>query len=568
MSSNFYPENVDFLNVDPRMYKFIRLTAIKNIEDAVLETVTNSIDAYNRMEVTGLNKDEIELDYSTRVLSNRDQALGMNAADMQAKLLTIGAYSSSVGTRGFFSRGVKDLSALGNVVFDCIKDGLYSKAVINTQGQAWMEISDVPVTTEHRTETGIVENGTLVRIYVKDIITLPAPDTLLWNIENHYGMRDIVNDVENEIKLTTTNYSGTDGTDVDKVLSFDNPTGTEIVNMEFHVPGYPEEATATFKLYQSETPIEEPENEKYIKFGILVKSDVGIHENSCLYSILRYHPKMSYLFGELTCPYIQTLMYDIDNNGESELNPFPIIDHSRQNGLVSGHPFRKALFAIPYARISYILESLNAEEDDDGFQPENIKNILHNLELFGDAIFKPTSTQTPYYLNNSVEGLTRAIARNNSSSGNILTEDEELKYSLTAIQGQPPTDNFAEPQGLNFKIKFTNTKLNFRYIVYRQDENLIMKIYSGDPALTRFVDQDADGEVDWHRKEARVVISEMITEALARSMVEYELVQKGYPDLSDLGPVETFQAIWKRYESAAEKIEAEVYNIILSDFVK
>jgi len=560
---DFNAEQAEYLTVDPRMYSFIRLTAIKNIDDAIVEMVTNSIDAYHRMGLdNSSNLDEIELDYTERTLINRDQALGMTGDEMVSKLMTIGSYTSTVGSRGFFSRGAKDLSAIGNVQFDSIKDGLYSQTFINTKGQSAQTHKDEPVSQAIRDELKITNNGIRVKIYLKDIAELPSPDNLVYNIENHYSLRDIISDAQNIVHLTTLGATGVGhSSDVDKELTFEKPTGDLIVDMTYTVPGYSNAATVEFKLYKSPVKIPEPENEKYMKFGLMVKSDVAVHENSCLYSPLRYHPMMPYLFGTITCNYIEDMMYEIDAGDETVLNPYPIIDHSRTNGLVRGHPFVKALYSIPYARISVILDEMNSSEAD-GFQPTDIKELLENLQLFGDALFDEVAPPSDYYLNEDINNV-RKVKLLGKGGGSVISENQELIYSASSITTEI-TARAAKAKSLSFKILFTDSPMERRYVLYKQENDLVLKIAQGDPALSRFIDTDNDGQVDWYSESARIVLAEIITEALARSIIEYEMIQTGAPELDGLSAVDNMYTIFRKYEDAVQKIEDTIYTILLN----
>ena len=559
---DFNAEQAEYLTVDPRMYSFIRLTAIKNIDDAIVEMVTNSIDAYHRMGLDNSNNlDEIELDYTERTLINRDQALGMTGDEMVSKLMTIGSYTSTVGSRGFFSRGAKDLSAIGNVQFDSIKDGLYSQTFINTKGQSAQTHKDEPVSQAIRDELKITNNGIRVKIYLKDILDLPTPDTLVYNIENHYSLRDIISDAQNTVNLKTSGASALGESDIEKELVFEKPTGDLIVDMKYTVPGYGSDATVDFKLYKSPIKIPEPENEKYMKFGLMVKSDVAVHENSCLYSTLRYHPMMQYLFGTINCNYIEDMMYQIDAGDETILNPYPIIDHSRTNGLVRGHPFVKALYSIPFARISVILDEMNSNEAD-GFQPTDIKELLENLQLFGDALFDEVAPPSDHYLNEDINNI-RKVKLLGKGGSSVISENQDLIYSSASITTEI-TSRAAKSKSLSFKILFTDTPMEHRYVLYKQENDLVLKIAQNDPALSRFIDTDNDGQVDWHSESARIVLAEIITEALARSVVEYEMVQTGAPELDGLSAVDNLYAIFRKYEDAVQKIEDTIYTILMN----
>ena len=63
-------------------------------------------------------------------ISVTDRAIGLTSEDAEKCFLTVGNYTSHETSRGFFSRGAKDVSNIGHVTFETIKDGLYSKVEI------------------------------------------------------------------------------------------------------------------------------------------------------------------------------------------------------------------------------------------------------------------------------------------------------------------------------------------------------------------------------------------------------------------------------------------------------
>ena len=45
------------------------------------------------------------------------------------------------------------------------------------------------------------------------------------------------------------------------------------------------------------------------------------------------------------------MLYDIETNGQSENNPYCLLDHSRGGGLVKTHPFVKELYLYPRMKL-------------------------------------------------------------------------------------------------------------------------------------------------------------------------------------------------------------------------
>ena len=116
------------IKIDPRAYNFMKSTAITNITDALVELLTNSDDAYqkNKELFTAPYLIDIEVNYDgidsehCGSIYVRDQATGLTADSMYKCFTIVGEYNSDKKARGFFSRGAKDISALGDVIFESI----------------------------------------------------------------------------------------------------------------------------------------------------------------------------------------------------------------------------------------------------------------------------------------------------------------------------------------------------------------------------------------------------------------------------------------------------------------
>jgi len=110
----------NFIKINERAYKFIRGSAINSIIDIFVELITNSDDAYDKGNIKEKIID-IELNYNG-ILTIRDQAIGLYGGEMEKCFLQIGNFTSVENNRGFFSRGAKDICALGNIKFESIKN--------------------------------------------------------------------------------------------------------------------------------------------------------------------------------------------------------------------------------------------------------------------------------------------------------------------------------------------------------------------------------------------------------------------------------------------------------------
>ena len=87
---------------------------------------------------------------------------------MQKCFTIVGQFNSDASARGFFSRGAKDISALGKVTFESIKDEKYSNMLINADSTTKFDNINEDVTEEIRSSLGIINNGLSVTIDIKN----------------------------------------------------------------------------------------------------------------------------------------------------------------------------------------------------------------------------------------------------------------------------------------------------------------------------------------------------------------------------------------------------------------
>lgn len=392
MSSSTSPSTSSFVTMSERLYLYIRQYAVKNIFDAAVELITNSNDAYTRMNTNlvaagqpALTSKTFLIDYhaNTNTIVFTDNAIGVSGTDMPGMFLQVGTYSSSHETRGFFSRGAKDVSILGNVTFQSIKNGLYSSCTLSNEAYGEMVAIDVPVTENQRHTLGIPVNGTAVSLTLlpQFAITNSADITALpENISTIATLRNIMTCPKNDISFRYFNEEERMSEPVK--LSYEYPECMPLLNLTYTVPGYPD-ATAIFTVKQAITKIPQPADDSRLQFGFLLQSANSIYEVNTIQSRFRYNPYIAYVFGTLQCDYIAWLMYDIDKNGSSAANPMIIIDPSRTSGLNPQHPFTDALYGIVAKRLDLILQQLDTSMSSGGVALNNFNNIIADIANFG-----------------------------------------------------------------------------------------------------------------------------------------------------------------------------------------
>ena len=375
-------DNLSFIELTERAYRYIRQFTIKNASDALIELITNCNDAYNIAEQTSvINTRLFEIEYhAPDVLLMRDQALGLSADDLQKCFLQIGNFTSDNNSRGFFSRGAKDISAIGDITFSTVYNNKFSQCYLNTDAYGNILISDVDATEEIRSKYKIAGNGLEVKINL-----LPNQQGI--NIQTLYSsicklavLRDIVSNDKNVIMLRQ--YDNTNSLTFEQRITYTKPSGIVLLDVTYEVKDY-DGALARLVIYKADNMIQQPRIDSEMEFGFLIKDCTSIYEISTFDKRFRWDPYMPYLYGFLYCDKIHELLIDYDKNGVSPMNPFPIVDPSRLTGLNEAHPFIINLFSIPLVRLDNILRELNKSISEKSITMTEIDDILDELAKFG-----------------------------------------------------------------------------------------------------------------------------------------------------------------------------------------
>lgn len=423
---------LQFINLNERAYKYIRQFTIKSAEDALIELITNCIDAYGKGNIL-LKPMEIEY-LEPGILKIRDLAIGLSGEDMEKCFLQVGNYTNIEGSRGFFSRGAKDISAIGNITFETIKDNKYSKVYLNSDAYGLLEINEDPVTALIRENLKIPEphNGMVVTIHLLSNFINFNPSDQAESLSKLAVLRDIMSNSNNEIYYSHVNEIGE--VLFRRRLAYQYPNGTLLLDIEYTVPGY-EESTAKFVVYKTDTPIKQPKKENEMEFGFLIKDETTVYESSTIDDRFRWNPYMPYLFGYLRCDKIHDLLMDFDTSGSSVINPVPIIDPSRLAGVNKDHPFIMAMLSIPKVRLDQILRELNSSISSKSITMNEIGNLFDELSKYGLNLVEEEEVKVSFTPSYDKE-LAKAIEDDrfnfvNSEKNYLLTKDYNTTLTNT-----------------------------------------------------------------------------------------------------------------------------------------
>ena len=523
-----YSEGDSFnLNYTSRFYRYVKASAITGVAPAIVELVTNSDDAYKRSSLDPEYPIGVEISYKDRTVVVYDNATGLTFERMLECFGQVGDYTSSKDARGYFSRGSKDITAIGVAHFTSIHDGKLSQITLSTDDVLTVvRKEDIP-SDEDRVLYHIPVNGLHVKIDLKLSIQIPGIEELN-KMASYYSMREIYADFNNNITITV--FEPNDGIPVyNNRISYTYPEVEKLLTEEeYTVDGY-EGVSAKFSISLLSEPADTSVETNHIEYGILISSGNAIHEVSTLSGDIRYHPMMSSLTGSLTCSYINDLMYDFDQNGESTKNPFPIIDHSRTYGLNKKHPFVKALFKRPLSIIRFILQDLYENRLNDNTMSSDITELFSDLRIFGETVLIDMIEEVYPYRKIDRVGQYEIIKRQDDR---VITSNDKAEYNFQAMNLKDIQEQKGSLRGHapNFNIRFVDDiQLTNMYRIYRMNNTINLEINSNDFLVSKYVEKKEEDVFSiTHTVELGMLLISIISEGLSRQiLIEKELTMNG-----------------------------------------
>ena len=414
---------MSLIQFNERAYKFIKGSAVSSIIDALVELLTNADDAYDKGKIKNKVID-IHLNYENS-LSVTDQAIGLTANEMENCFLQIGNFTSTDQNRGFFSRGAKDITSLGDVTFESIKNGKYSKLFLNTESRGCLLNSDDNITKDLRNRLKIVNNGLMVTIKLNKYVNIPNPKAIIEHYSKHISLRNILNNSKCNCSITFKNSPQYEFNSNKFNLKYNFPNGNVLLYLSYNLKSYPD-ADAFFTVSKSDKSLYDTKVMKYCDWGIVISSGKVIHDITSINPQFKFNPHMKSIYGAVHSNYINKLLFDFDKNGASKKNPFPILDPSRVGGLNYNHPFMKELLKIPEDRLNLILQELEIDEDNEYvFYDSEINEIVNQLNTTGDKFIE--SNDLMKFVENKNSNLLRGIE---SDRGKFVTVEKNFLHDL------------------------------------------------------------------------------------------------------------------------------------------
>lgn len=557
-----------YITLNPKFYDMVRQMGVKSFVSGFCELITNSVDAYRRYgnapKPFGV---QVLVDRSKNMIQVSDQAIGMSAAIMKAKILEVGSVAETMdGVRGMMGRGAKDISILGDVYFYTIKDGKYSSCTIDRNANQAMLASDQDVTQDQRDKLKIPVNGTVVQIMLTDLNTLPDSPSLYALVSRDYLLRDLFSDPEIDVRLTIlespqifNNYP----------VKYVFPDGKQIVKTTFTVPDYPN-IQATFTLFKTALPLPDLNNDRINDFGILIGADGDvIYESSCLHPIYRGYKQMKYIYGRIHCNGIRTLMLDAILGNLTPQNPSIMVDPARNDVLNRNHPFVQALLKVPLQWLEIALNQVQDRLDNATLVSDDFKDITDQISQLGEGFVKDNLFQFTWRSKRDDEILQQMSIPLDSleiDKSVIQMSDKMIDAIKNGDTSYARSPEFTTDPGNDTKPKLKITYVNnqqdmnsYNITTYNGTANL--QINTAHPSLSQFLNLTDKNELQMLSKgKATYSIAPVVTSAFTSLMTrDYLLQNPTYFDSANTS-TDVFNKYSDLYKNSEASITPDVYK--------
>ena len=533
------------LILSDRFYQYIKFTSITNIYTALVELLTNSIDAYKkipRTERDEFNKIYILVNAKLRKLIVIDNACGMYKADLVKCFGQVGNYTSTEESRGFFSKGAKDISAIGNMKIVSIKDNLISSCELHTNNTFIINDPEKKITASQsdRQKYSIPDgkNGVYIEVSLNDSFKIPNYDDII-KIKDYYSVRDIFSDTSNSISF---DYTRLDGTKIPPLVlrnKFNDKLDDLIFNESFKVPGY-EHIHATFKVYKKKSEYCKVEDySSFMYHGVLIKDDSAIYDINTFYNDIRNHPKIYNIYCFLETDGINKMMYSFDKGEIDNSNPFPVLNPSRMGTLNKDHPFVKNLYSRPHKILKFILDDLYSSNLDDS-EEFDISEIFKDMDLFDDHFYE--SIQKLLFPS-KIKSMERLIKYIKKTQINIIPSDNDQKTVYTSddmlAEFENSKDGEYEKIIPSFSIKFIyNEEDHNPCVIFTSDGSVKVVVNVFNDILSKFSEY-RDKKINIIDKEKfSLVLTGVISDAFTFQMMKTNELNKNTGEKIGIDEVE------------------------------
>jgi hypothetical protein len=345
-----------------RYYIQTAKNAIESLTHLAEEIVTNEDEAITRRSKRDGGTDEGRIvcgyDPGTMWLEVTGDGDGMTADVMRKRLKRVGENPEDEARRSFFHRGVREvfLAMGGGEMISIGKlpsgEQVLSHVVFDPRrGMAIVE-EDRPVTAEDRAQLCLAETGTRVRVPVRRFAAKKTKQFHFGAVEAQIrdcvGLRPVMTDPNREIVLEY-------GEEPPRRLQFEYPAGEDLVVAKtVEIDGH----TATLWAKAANKPVKGGMSRRTRRNGILVRSERAAYEAS-LGEMVRNHPAMARVFGELRIDDIETMQREADKDAEDESQ---LIYKPDRSGLNAEHEFVETIHKFIDNTLAPLIADLDAGE--------------------------------------------------------------------------------------------------------------------------------------------------------------------------------------------------------------
>ena len=367
--------------------KYAREAAMPTIFEAFVELITNSDDAYENMNKDLNYQGDLRIEFKRggkkepTSITFKDRASGMTYEEMRKNLFDHSKRVSE-SSRGFFGRGLKDVTALGDVTVKAIKDDKYSEVILHHNLQISTIEENIQAKKIHRQDIGTKKSGMSVNVLVEPGSKSeynPYSSTIIKDLPQHYALSKILHE-----KNKTLNVTFVDQNDRGKEtkLIYREPVA-ELVHEE-KIPFPKINKEAKFKLFRLEELVENQNSGFARVTGISVFGKKACFQKNFLDNQLETDPLAHRYYGYLECDHIDFLMDEWQRNASADKKHHPdnaifILDATRLKGLSLKHPFTKELFKRPVQIIKDFIQKDKKSKAGNELTDHKLKKLLNDM---------------------------------------------------------------------------------------------------------------------------------------------------------------------------------------------
>jgi hypothetical protein len=464
------------MKIDPRV---LTLTgSVGCLMDAIIELVTNANDAYVRSDKKS-GPIWIVVDYQAHTLTVTDNAGGMTRQELVNKIATVGKFSSEVGTRGFFSRGSKDIASIGNVFYKSIKNDACNTLHLKPNLEAsFLQAAPHHVTVADRETDKIPQNGTLVTVDVAQFVYFPGLYQIM-QMHQHYALRDIFAQGSCSLKVISKNGD----VEYDNLLTYKPPDvePLPLIDTVVHVVGFPKEATFHLVMWKLQRPTTTSE-----QHGFVVGTSNANHSNKSIHADLEVHPMYKRVCATITSDYLDVLMHNIGTAAQEPFNITPCIRADR-TGLNNRHPFVRALHKQVYNMIKFVFTKEMEIHLDDGNPTNqnltfNVKNLFQSIEHDVNMTFGREKEEA---IRIKQDKKVTAFLRKKATA--VVNDTAPARYNFTKIPNESSSGPQHQQPSSSMEIKL-ESNMETAFQTYTAGTTLVVVINANDALVAPCVE--------------------------------------------------------------------------------